>query len=174
MKSRLPLPDVAGLSVEQRQIFDSILQTRGNLDGPFLAWLHSPGFARRAEQLGAFCRYDTSLSLCESELLILCVAAHHACVGEQQIHEPIAARAGISALNIERIRNGRVPEFSEERLNLLYHTATELLRSNRISGERFAEAEALLGRPALVEAVGVIGYYSLVAYTLNAFEMGVA
>lgn len=174
MKSRLPLPDVTGLSPEQRHIFDSIKRSRGNLDGPFLAWLHSPGFASRAEQLGAFCRYSTSLSLPESELLILCVAAHHQCVGEQQIHEPIAASAGISSANIERLRTRQVPEFNDQRMTMLYQLACALLAQNRIENDLFQQAEQLLGATALVEAVGVIGYYALVAFTLNAFEMGVA
>lgn len=174
MKSRLPLPEVTGLSPEQRHIFDSIKRSRGNLDGPFLAWLHSPDFASRAEQLGAFCRYDTSLSLPESELLILCVAAHHRCIGEQQIHEPIAVNAGISIANIDRLRARQEPEFTDVRLTTLYQLATALLRNNRIEDDLFRQAKGLFGSATLVEAVGVIGYYALVAYTLNAFEMGVA
>lgn len=174
MKSRLPLPEVSGLSPAQRRIFESIQQSRGNLDGPFLAWLHSPDFAGRAEQLGAFCRYHTSLPLCESELLILCVAAHHQCVGEQQIHEPIAADAGISRVNIDRLRAGEPPEFSDQRMATLHRLATDLLRHNRIGDALFRAAEKLFGHSTLVEIVGVIGYYALVAHTLNAFEMGVA
>ena len=65
MKSRLPLHDASQMTPEQRAIHDSIVSTRGNLEGPFLAWLHSPGLAAPAEQLGAFCRYGTSLSLQE-------------------------------------------------------------------------------------------------------------
>jgi hypothetical protein len=38
----------------------------------------------------------------------------------------------------------------------------------------FVEAKKVLGHQTLVEAVGVIGYYALVAHTLNAFEMGIA
>jgi 4-carboxymuconolactone decarboxylase len=172
MKSRLPLPEITGLSQEQCQIFESIRQSRGNLDGPFLAWLHSPEFAGRAEQLGAFCRYDTSLSLPESELLILCVAAHHQCIAEQQIHEPIAIGAGISAANIDRLRAEQVPEFSDQRMTTLYGVASDLLAHNRIEPNFFSQAEELFGPTCLVEIVGVIGYYALVAHTLNAFEMG--
>lgn len=174
MKSRLPLPEITGLSPEQTRIFESIRQSRGNLDGPFLAWLHSPEFAGRAEQLGAFCRYKTSLSLPESELLILCVAAHHHCVGEQQIHEPIAIRAGISKSDVERLRAEQVPEFNDDRMNTLYRVASNLLAHNRIEQHLFSQAEDLFGSTCLVEIVGVIGYYALVAHTLNAFEMGMA
>jgi len=174
MISRLELPDVSGFTPEQAGIYESIKRSRGNLDGPFLAWLYSPKMARPAEQLGAFCRYGTLLSLQESELLILCVAAHHHCDGEQKIHEPIALQSGISDANIALIRNHEAPRFDGHRLTLLSKLATQLLRTNRINAALFAEAEAVLGHQTLVETVGVIGYYALVAHTLNAFEMDMA
>ena|SRR5260370_42316839 len=70
MISRIPLVKYEQLSPTGRDIYASILSTRGNLDGPFLAWLHSPHLAAPAEKLGAFCRYNTSLAEVESELLI--------------------------------------------------------------------------------------------------------
>jgi 4-carboxymuconolactone decarboxylase len=174
MISRIELPEVSGLTPEQNGIYESIKRSRGNLDGPFLAWLHSPEMASPAEQLGAFCRYGTLLSLQESELLILCVAAHHRCDGEQKIHEPIALQSGVSNANIELIRNHKAPSFDNHRMTLLSGLATELLQTNRINEALFVEAKEVLGHQTLVETVGVIGYYTLVAHTLNAFEMGIA
>ena len=171
MQSRLPLPAPEQMTPEQRVIRDSILSTRGNLDGPFLAWLHSPGLAAPAQQLGAFCRYGTSLSLQESELLILCVSAHHACVGERQIHEPIALRAGLPQAAVDAIRAGGVPPLDDPRQRLLHALALQLLRTNRIDADTFDTARATFGDAGLVEVVGIIGYYALVAHTLNAFEM---
>ncbi len=160
--------------MEQRKIFKSIQLSRGNLDGPFLAWLHSPEFASPAERLGAFCRYGTSLSLRESELLILCVAAHYRCDGEQQIHEPIALKSGIDEETIDLIRTLKTPTFEDDRMSILHMMAIQLLRTNRIDEELFDLAKKSFGNQALVEAIGIIGYYALVAFTLNAFEMGVA
>ena len=84
MKSRLDLPSPEALGAEQKKIYEAIVATRGNVQGPFLAWLLSPGLAGPAQQLGAFCRYQTSLSLPESELLILYVAAHYNCLGDRK------------------------------------------------------------------------------------------
>jgi 4-carboxymuconolactone decarboxylase len=171
LKSRLPLPDVRQLNTEQRAIHDSIISTRGNLSGPFLAWMHSPGLASPAEKLGAFCRYSTLFSLVESELLILCVAARYQCLGEQQIHEPIAHQAGLSEKSIEQLRSGAVPLLSDERQRLLHRLATELLNTNRIGDELYKQGIQAYGERGMVELVGIVGYYTLVAMTLNAFEM---
>ena len=57
------------------------------------------------------------------------------------------------------------------RLKVMHALATELLRVNKISQATFAGARDELGDQGLVETVGVIGYYSFVAMTLNAFEI---
>jgi 4-carboxymuconolactone decarboxylase len=171
MKSRLTLPTVDALDADQARIHHSIMASRGNVDGPFLAWLHSPRLAETAQSLGAFCRYGTTLALVESELLILVVAAHYQCLGEQQIHEPIAIAAGLSEQTVDRLRAGLEPGITDERQSLLHELAHQLLATNRIVDATYQRAQAMLGTPTLVEVVGVIGYYGLVACTLNAFEM---
>lgn len=171
MKSRLPLPDVNRLNEDQQVVYLSIMATRGNLSGPFLAWMHSPELASHAEKLGAFCRYQTVFEPVESELLILVVAAHFRCVGEQQIHEPIAEQAGLSAGHIADIRERRPVRLVSARLTLIHAIAEELLESNRIGDRLYDEGLRGLGTQGMVELVAIVGYYSLVAMTLNAFDM---
>jgi len=171
MQSRLPLPNVDAFDNAQREIYESILATRGNISGPFLAWMHSPGLASPAEKLGAFCRYKTVFELVESELLILCVAARYQCLGEQQIHEPIALKAGLSVQAVEFLRAGQVPPLANARQRLIHQLASELLQSNRIADPLYREGMAAFGERGMVELVGIVGYYTLVAMTLNAFEM---
>lgn len=173
MKSRLHLPSPGQMTPQQREIHDDVLRTRGNVQGPFLAWLLSPGLAEPAQKLGAFCRYGTSLSLQESELLILMVAAHYRSPAEQEIHEPIARQAGLSEQAVLAIRRGDTPTLETPRLQLLAECAGELLTGKKLPEPLYARAVAQFGEPALVEIVGVIGYYALVAYTLNAFGMSV-
>jgi 4-carboxymuconolactone decarboxylase len=169
MTSRVPLVKYEQLSPAARDIYRSILKTRGNLDGPFLAWLYSPGLAAPAEALGAFCRYNTSLTAIESELLILLVAAHFRCIGEWQIHAPIASSAGLASAAIDAIRTGLSPRLSSLRLSVLHSFSNELLNRNRIDEASFDQAREMFGDRGCVEIAGVIGYYSFVAMTLNAF-----
>ena len=174
MKSRLPLPDVNRLNEDQQVVYRSIMATRGNLSGPFLAWMHSPELASHAEKLGAFCRYQTGFALVESEMLILLVAARFRCIGEQQIHEPIAEQAGLSADQIADIRERRPVRLATARLTVIHAVAEELLESNRIGDGLYEEGVRELGVRGMVELVGIVGYYSLVAMTLNAFDMRMA
>lgn len=171
LRSRIALPQREQLSADGQRIYDSIMATRGNLDGPFLAWMHSPGLAGPAEQLGAFCRFRTALPMLETEMLILVVAAHHRCSGEWQIHAPIALSAGLSQSVLDALIERREPQFEQPRLATLYAFASELLRTSRVSEARVSSVQQLLGVAGAVELVGVLGYYTLVAMTLNSFQM---
>ncbi|MDR6495870.1 hypothetical protein J2797_005795 [Paraburkholderia terricola] len=76
MTERLPHFEPSDATPEQKAVLDEILSgPRGNLNGPFLGWIHSPELAQHAQRLGAFCRYRTGLPLRLSELAILVTAA---------------------------------------------------------------------------------------------------
>ncbi len=171
MKASIPLPSAGHLSEAQQAIHDAILATRGNLDGPFLAWLHNPAIAGPSEKLGAACRYHSGLALIESELLILCVASHLACAAEAEIHEPIALKAGLPHDAVIALRRRDKPSLPDPRLRVLVDVAFELLGTHRLTPGTLTLAETTLGIPGLVGAVAVIGYYCHVAMTLNAFSM---
>ncbi|MCJ1885403.1 carboxymuconolactone decarboxylase family protein [Pseudomonas sp. LA21] len=170
--SRLtPLTD-ANMDDEQRRVLQDILSgPRGNLDGPFLAWVHSPGLADNAQKLGAFCRYGTRLELRLSELAILVTAAWWQSQAEWQIHEPIARQAGISDGVIEALRGHRTPVFERDDERLVYRLGRSLYETRRIDPALYEEARACFGEAGLVELVGIFGYYALVAMTLNAFAV---
>jgi 4-carboxymuconolactone decarboxylase len=72
---------------------------------------------------------------------------------------------------IEAIRIGAEPALADPRDRLLWTLARQLLDTNRIEAALFETARQALGVPPLVDVVGIVGYYSFVAMTLNAFEM---
>ncbi|GGO87633.1 4-carboxymuconolactone decarboxylase [Marinobacterium nitratireducens] len=172
MKSRLTALERREMSAEQQRVLDAILSgPRGNLDGPFLAWIHSPELADRAQALGAFCRYHTRMPLRLSELAILVTAAWWQSQAEWQIHEPIARDAGVGEAVIEALRLGQEPEFHDETDRLVYRIGRSLYETRRVDGALYAQARDQFGESALVELIGIYGYYALVAMTLNVFEV---
>ena len=72
-KPRYTGPPEDSMTEEQKQIRQVILETRPRtgLSGPFGPWLAVPDIANPAQLLGRACRYGTSLSFRESELVIL-------------------------------------------------------------------------------------------------------
>lgn len=172
IQSRLSALTEAQMDDAQRAVLKEILSgPRGNLDGPFLAWIHSPELADHAQRLGAFCRYGTRLELRLSELAILFTAAWWQSQAEWQIHEPIARKAGVSDAVIEALRQQATPEFEQEDERLIYCIGESLYRHRRVDDGLYRQAVEVFGEPALVELVGVFGYYALVAMTLNVFAV---
>lgn len=171
-QSRLSVLTDVSMDDAQRAVLKDILDgPRGNLDGPFLAWIQSPELANHAQRLGAFCRYGTRLELRLTELAILFTAAWWQSQAEWQIHEPIARSAGLSDAIIKAVQQQVTPPFTREDEQLVYRLGKTLYETRRIDNSLYAQAILAFGEPAVVELVGVFGYYALVAMTLNVFAI---
>ena len=83
----------------------------------------------------------------------------------------MAISAGISATAVEAIRTKQKPILDADDERLVYEFVNELLETRTISQSTFDQAEAMLDRLAIVDLVGIVGYYCLVSITLNVFDM---
>lgn len=170
--SRLPNFDQDSATPEQLSVLTEILSgPRGNLNGPFLGWIASPELAQLAQRLGAFCRYRTGLPLRLSELAILITAAKWQCQAEWHIHYPIALEEGVTADLLEKIRLQARPVFVDQDDELIWCFANAIYDNKRVGDPIFDAVQARFGTKILVNLVGLLGYYSLVAMTLNIFDM---
>jgi 4-carboxymuconolactone decarboxylase len=163
----------ARLTPPQRALRDAIASSpRGKFSfgGPFGVWMHAPEFGLLAQKLGAYCRYETTLPPRLSEFAILVTARAWRAQYEWFAHAPIAERAGVKAQTIRDLRAGRMPKAAPKDERAIYDFITELYRTRRVSGRTYARVRAILGEAALVELVGLLGYYALVAMTLNVFH----
>ena len=168
------LPDIVPeeLSPEQRRVYEAILSgPRGIVEGPLRVWLNSPELADRAQALGAFCRYGTVLPPRLSELAIITTGAYWKAGFEWAVHAPIALKAGLDPEAVEAIRTGQGPRFEKADEAVVHAFAHELLHNRKVSDETYRRAEAELGSRALVDLVGILGYYGLISLTIVAFEV---
>ena len=174
MAQRVPRLARAGLSGAAAATYDAIAAgPRGRVEGPLNVWLHSPGLADRAQALGAFCRYGTSLPARLSELAILTTAVHWQAGFEWYAHATIGEKAGLDPAQLEVLRTGGVPRFPHEDEAAVHAFAAELMAARAVGDATYARAEAALGPERLVELVGILGYYQLISMTIKAFRVGV-
>ncbi len=170
--SRLPELTYEEMDADQRRIHDEIVAgPRGAVFGPLKVWLHSPVLADRAQKLGAYARYHSSLPPRLSELAILTTGAIWKADFEWYAHVGPAREAGISDEVIEALRKDQKPGFEDDASRVVYQVTREMHETRRLSDETYAEAEALLGRQPLVDLIGILGYYTLISMTLNAFDV---
>ena len=169
---RIPLAAPENLNAEQRRVSDAIASgPRAGVRGPFLALLHQPVLADAWQQLGEVLRYRTSLAPRLSELGILVTARHMDCQYEWFAHEQHAKKAGLPAAIIEAIRAGRRPEFQAADERAVYEFALELNERHVVSPATYQQALDAFGTVGTVELTALVGYYTMVAMTLNAHEL---
>ena len=172
--ARLPDIDPANLDEDQKRVYDAILNgPRGKVEGPLRVWLTSPALAERAQALGAFCRYGSSLPPRLSELAILVTGAHWRAGFEWYAHAPIGVAAGLDPVAIEAIRTGANPLLVKDDEKAVYQFSREVVAERRVSQTTYDFAERVLGRRGLVDLVGILGYYALISMTINAFEVSI-
>jgi 4-carboxymuconolactone decarboxylase len=159
------------LAPEHQPIYDSIAASRGVVGGPFLGLLHSPELAQRTAHLGSYIRFESSLDHKLIELTALAAARELDCKHEWIAHVNHAQKAGIPIETIRAIHEKKGPEnFSSEDAQVISYVQ-ELLRTHRASEATFQALYGRLGERGLVELTATIGYYAMVACTLNAFDL---
>ena len=177
---KMPLPRVSILAEDkltpaQRALLDSIRSgPRGGsttIRGPFAVFLHAPAFGELAQQLGGHCRFKTAVAPRLSEFAILATAKLWRAQYEWFAHVPQAERAGVKAETIRDLHKGRVPKSAPKDERVIYDFIQELYKTRRVSDKTYARMRDLLGEPATVEFVGILGYYVLISMILNVFRM---
>ena len=169
---RLPDLNPADLTPAQKRVHDMIVAgPRGSVPGPLAVWLRRPDLAERAQALGQYCRYDSSLPPRLSELAILLTARHWAADYEWWAHEQHARAAGLADAVIEAVRRGDKPVFARDDEAVVYDIVTTLYREKTLPDALYRRGLDVLGKGPLVDLVGVLGYYALIAMTINAFDV---
>ena len=178
--SRLPFLSRDALSEDGQKLWDGIVETRGDaavndaggLIGPFNAWATAPGVGARLSSLGATLRFKTSIERRLLEVAIITTGAYWKAEFEWWAHSRMAREHGVSDAVIAAIQRGDEPQFDRDDERAVYDVARQLSSTGRLDERTYAAAHDLLGDEAMVELVSLCGYYALVSFTLNAFDVG--
>lgn len=172
MRPRFTPLDPPALTAAQRAVVDEVRRgRRGTVPANVVAWLAHPELARRAAALGELVRYDTALPPRLSELAVLVVARRWSCAYEWAVHAVEAARAGLEPAIVEAIAQDAPGPPLEGAERAVHALARELVVTGHVSDERYDDAIAALGEAAVVDLIALVGYYTLVAFTLNACQV---
>jgi 4-carboxymuconolactone decarboxylase len=182
--AKLPIVTVNDLSADQERVWQIVTEGRrgtvadltddaGGLVGPFNAMLISPLVGQHLAALGEALRFDTSLSRNVVELATLVVGARWRSNFEWAAHSRLAIRAGISPEIIEAIRQGEEPVFTDGTSAAVHRLVSELLADGRVGDDTYREVAAVVGDIGIVELVALVGYYCLICFSLNTFEVTV-
>ena len=161
------------VAAKDQPVFDSIVASRGAVQGPFTMFLRSPELAGRLAHLGAYVRFEGSLDMRVRVLAAMTVARELEAVYVWGAQTGGARKLGVPESTITAIRENHSRGIPAEDAQIVDFTR-QLMRKHRTDD---ATAKALIGRfgtDGFIQLTGAIGYYSMLAMTVNACELEAA
>lgn len=167
-KERIPFPDSAFMTDEQRQVAESLTHgPRKGVFGPFIPLMQSPRLLNLMEPLGAELRFHGRLDNRIRELVICAVARYTSNQFEWTVHVPLAEAAGVSLATITAVLEGRIPKEIPNDEYLALEFAQRLMSVHSVPDSLFAEAKLEFGEEAIIELSTLIGYFITVCWIMN-------
>lgn len=162
-----PIPRARQTAEQRAAVAEIAAGPRGGLIGPFIPALRSPEFMRRLQHLGEYLRYDNALGAKLTELAIVLTARAWTQQFEWSLHSKLAAERGVPRSVIDAIATGRRPSSLGAEEAIVYDVFTELERTQGVSDDTYARAVNAFGEAGVIDLIGIIGYYSLLAMIMN-------
>jgi 4-carboxymuconolactone decarboxylase len=161
------------LNPRQQQLYDDIMRTRprATLSGPFSVLIHRPDIAEPTDLLANCFRVNPKLDKRLIELITLLMCRAATVKYAWSVHEPLARQAGLTAATIDAIRARKRPDFKRDDERLIYDLVNELIASKTVSAASFENAKAAFGLEGVIEAISCAGFYGMIGFVLNAFEI---
>ena len=168
-----PITSKEQVAAKDHAIVDGIVKSRGALQGPFTMFLHSPELAGRLAHLGAYVRFEGSLDMRVRVLAAMTVAREFDAVYVWGAQTGGARRQNVPESTITAIREKHTRGVPAEDAQIIDFTR-QLLQRHRVDAATFQAVRQRFGDHGLIELTGSIGYYAMLAMTVNACELEAA
>jgi 4-carboxymuconolactone decarboxylase len=166
-KQRIPMRDLAGMAAEDRQIVEKNAMS-GQIFNIFKVLAHHPQLVKRWTPFAGHILSKQSLPFRDRELLILRIGWLNEAEYEFAQHELIAKRGGITAQDIERIKQGPKGGWNEHEAALIQAT-DDLHLNSVVSDATWATLSKTYSTEQMMDVVFTIGQYNMVSWALNSF-----
>src|SRR5258708_18955967 len=126
-----PITSKDQVAAEHWAIFDSIVASRGAVQGPFTMFLHSPEIAGRAAHLGAYVRFEGSLDMRVRVLAAMVVAREYEAIYVWGAQTGGARKLNVPETTINAIRDNHSRDLPAQDAQIVEFTRM-LLRKHRL------------------------------------------
>lgn len=180
---RLPLLPPSRLTAAQQALYHDMravidsgfgeLVAYGSDDaliGPFNGWLHFPQFGSPAWAFNKSLWEHAALPPAIHQMVILVTGARFGARYEIRGHEYFASRAGLPEDKIATVVAGERPTDLTDDERVAYDMAATLNRGGVLPETTYRAAVSRFGEQGAAEIVFLVGCFSMVAVTLNAYD----
>jgi 4-carboxymuconolactone decarboxylase len=168
-QDRMPPIAPEQYSDAQKKAAEEFAGGRGyDVRGPFVPLLRSPEVMLRAKAMGDYLRFKSKLEPRLSEMIILITAREWTQQYEWVAHYDTAMKAGLRPEIAAAIADARRPVGMADDEEAAYDVSIEIQRTRRVSDATWNKAVAKFGEQGVIDLLGINGYYTFLAMTLNA------
>ena len=168
-----PITSKAQVPPQHHAIADDIVKSRGGIQGPFTMFMHSPELAGRLAHLGAYVRFEGTLDMRVRVLAAMTVARELDAVYVWGAQTGSARRQGVPESTITAIREKHSRGLPPEDAQIVDFTR-DLVRRHRVDEAVVRALRTRFGDDQFIQLTGAIGYYAMLAMTVNACELEAA
>ena len=173
--SRIPTASRESVPQDQLAAFDELVASRGSVPdiGPVAIMINGPELARRGAHYRAYFRGDEiTLPANVRELAMITTARELDCQFIWNAHSGYARQAGISDKLVNDLRDKKELTGLSDQESAVINYGREFFRTHKVSQATFDAAQDQFGTLGLVELTNLMGYYSALAFNINAFDVG--
>jgi len=164
--------DRSQLDAEQGAFHDRIAAgPRGRVPINLRAWMHNLPFARVVEPFGLYVSETAPITKREKEITVLVNARHWNAAFEWEMHRRHGLKAGLTAAQIDDIAQGRDPGFTDRAEAATWKLAHHLHEDRRVPDDFYQQVMTEFGHKWVSDRVGLIGLYTMIAFTLNFYDV---
>jgi len=165
-----PITGREQVAAKDHAVVDAIVTSRGALQGPFTMFLHSPELAGRVAHLGAFVRFEGALDMRVRVLAAMTVARELDALYVWGAQTGAARRLDVPDSTIAAIRERHSRGIPPQDAQIVDATRA-LLQKHRVDDATAKALRARFGDEGFIQLTGTIGYYAMLAMTVNACEL---
>jgi 4-carboxymuconolactone decarboxylase len=162
-----PIPPERLTDAQKKAIDEFKVARSADISGPFVPLLRSPEVMSRARAMGDYLRFKSSLPPRLSEFVILLTARRWTQQYEWNAHQPLALKGGLKHAIVDAIADGRRPDQMAGDEEAVYTLVDELHRNQSVTDATYAHAIAAVGEQGVIDAVAIVGQYTMLAMVLN-------
>ena len=168
LPDRMPPIPTDKMTDAQRKVAAEIAAgPRGKVEGPYWPIIRSPGLAESLQKVGEYYRYRCPLDRKINEMAALMAARSWSQQFIWDVHILQALDAGLKNDIALALAEGGRPAGMAEDEEVLYDFVTELLANQGASDATYARTVAKFGESGVIDIVGIVGYYTMLAMIMN-------
>ncbi len=163
---------VAQMAPAMKAAYEFTRTLRGAVPGPHKIWLANPKLSETIVPTGDYYQKHSTLSKAEIEIVTNIINSRWLAAYANYEHEKIGEEKGhLPAEKVEALIAHLPTTFDDARQQVVYELATTLAQPRIVPAGLFKRAKALIGEAGIVDVTVLMGWFTAVSLTLNAFDV---